>query len=83
MLKVKILQDDDDYILFVEGEDDYVFSALCGLGTILPADALGANGDGLLRIRGSAVDYFSAWLTAVRISHHAEVVWLPIAAATV
>ncbi|MEN3331471.1 MAG: hypothetical protein V7641_836 [Blastocatellia bacterium] len=83
MLKVRVQQDDDDFLLMLDGDFDYVATAGAGLTAVVPAEALSANGDGLLRVRGYAGDFLNAWLVAIKYSHRAEVVWLPIAAATV
>jgi hypothetical protein len=84
-LKVRVFQaeESDDFLLSMDGDFDYVSTAGAGLVAVVPAEALSGNGDGLLRVRGYAGDFLEAWLVAIKHSHRAEIVWLPIAAATV
>ena len=79
MLKVRIQQDDDDFLLMLDGDFDYVVTAGAGLTAVVPQEALSAS-DGLLRVRGYAGDFLNAWLVAIKHSHKAQVTWLPIAA---
>jgi hypothetical protein len=79
MLKVKLQQDDDDFVLWLDGDVDYYSTAMQALVAVVPPEALSAS-DGLLRVRGFAGDYLDAWLKAVEITHRATITWLPIVA---
>jgi len=80
MLKIRLQQDDDDFVIWLEGEVEDVAYASQSLAGIVPAEYLAARFDGLLCIRGEAGKFLQAWLYAIQHTNRfAKVVWLPIA----
>ena len=81
-LKVKLQQDDDNFVLWLDGDVDYVLTAGQGLTACVPAKFLNAS-EGLLRVSAEGAEFLHAWLYAVEITHRATITWLPVIAATV
>lgn len=79
MLKVRIQETLTDYAVMLDGDVEYILTASQGLIDCIPPDRVQAV-DGLLHVDVQAAHFFEAWLEAVRHTHRAKIVWIPITA---
>ena len=78
MMKIFLQTTDEDYVLRLDGDDEYLSTALQSLIACVPREFLSLTTG--LRVRSEGSFYLDAWLKAVEATHRATtIVWLPVA----